>query len=147
MFYELLYSSTCVSPHMNTSDLERILKGARKNNLANNITGMLLYYKGEFVQLIEGSRESVKYIFKNFILKDKKHTGINVIFEGYIISRSFKDWSMGFSGDDEPQEKAYLSTARLLMNMMSEDAKKNPKTLGVAGMIAAYDQMRKSPYR
>ena len=147
MFYELLYTSICVSRKMDTADLERILKSARKNNIIHHVTGMLLYYKGEFVQLIEGNKESVKHIYDNFILKDIRHESINLIFEGNIVSRSFTDWSMGFSGDDDVVKEVFISTSRLLMNMMSEEAKKNPRTLGVAGMISSYDQIRKSPSR
>ena len=128
-------------------DCQDAVKSARKNNIIYHVTGMLLYYKGEFVQLIEGNKEAVKHIYDNFILKDIRHESINLIFEGNIVSRSFTDWSMGFSGDENVGKEVFISTSRLLMNMMSEEAKKNPRTLGVAGMISSYDRIRKSPSR
>jgi hypothetical protein len=59
MLVELLYCSVSVPSKLTHVDLDHILASARRRNVAVNITGLLLYYRGEFVQILEGEKESV----------------------------------------------------------------------------------------
>jgi hypothetical protein len=38
---------------------------------------MLLYYRGEFVQILEGEKESVENVYEKFIGPDFRHTALN----------------------------------------------------------------------
>lgn len=80
---------------MSDHQLDRLLNKARIRNKKNNITGMLLYADGSFLQVIEGGERAVKDTF-TLIQKDIKHKDIKILFEDTIESRHFSEWSMGF---------------------------------------------------
>ncbi|WP_428328967.1 BLUF domain-containing protein [Mucilaginibacter sp.] len=92
---ELVYLSTALNL-MTDDELKAILGIARKNNTINNVTGILLYAEGTFIQVLEGSRADVDKLF-NHIEKDKRHKGIIKLLDRNIEQRNFPDWSMGFS--------------------------------------------------
>jgi len=52
-----------------------------------------LYIEGDFIQTIEGSDKSVNSLYAK-ILKDKRHTQIMKVGEGYTVERQFENWSM-----------------------------------------------------
>ena len=74
MLIELLYCSVSVAPFITNVDLDHILVSARRRNLEAGITGMLLYYRGEFVQILEGRKKSVENVYEKFICPDPRHT-------------------------------------------------------------------------
>ena len=80
---------------MSDQQLEQLLLKARDRNNKYNITGMLLYADGSFLQVIEGDSKSVKNIF-TIIEKDLKHSAIKILFKEPIPQRNFTQWSMGF---------------------------------------------------
>jgi len=88
---------------MEADDLTGLLNKSRINNLADGITGMLLYmegryfadYEGRFMQVLEGSELNVKNVFEK-IKKDERHQGILILRESFQMNRSFPDWTMGF---------------------------------------------------
>ena len=84
-----------------TSDISEdeildILSAARKNNKANDVSGMLLYENGSFLQILEGEEETVNDLFEH-ISKDDRHNSIVKIISEAIAQRDFSDWSMGFA--------------------------------------------------
>ena len=147
MLVELLYCSVSVAPQLTNVDLDHILTSARRRNLAEDITGMLLYYRGEFVQILEGSKESVENVYEKFIGLDPKHTAINKVHENTISYRSFSEWSMGFVGAPEIESRMPSSGMGILMNMLTDEAKSKPLSMGLNAFVSIYNQMRKSPYR
>lgn len=60
--YELIYYSTA-NPTLNANDISNILKTSRDFNLKNDITGCLLYYNNEFIQILEGDRMAIKKLY------------------------------------------------------------------------------------
>lgn len=80
---------------MSDQQLDHLLNKARASNKKNNITGMLLYADGSFLQVIEGNASAIKDVFA-IIQKDSKHKDIKVLFEDNIAARHFSEWSMGF---------------------------------------------------
>ena len=147
MLVELLYCSASAVPKLANADLDQILASARWRNLAQDITGMMIYYRGEFVQILEGSKKSVQNVYEKFICPDPRHTAINKVLENTISHRSFNDWSMGLLGAPEIESPMPLSAMGILMNTLSEEAKAKPLSLGLNAFVAIYNQMRKSPYR
>ncbi len=105
--YELIYISTATK-RMDETALNNLLLDARDNNSENNITGMLVYSDREFIQLLEGNKENVLFIFDK-IKSDSRHSGIKVFHEGDIESRSFIDWSMAYRGISKDDKLCNIS--------------------------------------
>lgn len=147
MLEELLYCSVSVPSQLTDIDLDHILASARRRNLAENITGMLLYYRGEFVQILEGEKTSVENIYQKFIGSDLRHTALNKVHQNTIQHRSFSEWSMGFVGAPEIESRMPSSGMGILMNMLTDEAKSKPLSMGLNAFVSIYNQMRKSPYR
>ena len=80
---------------MTHDNLLDILTVSRRNNAAKNLTGMLLYGEGTFVQVLEGEPEVIQQTY-DIIEKDTRHRNLIVITSGEITQRNFPDWSMGF---------------------------------------------------
>jgi len=75
--------------------LKIILEEARHYNIINNLTGVLLYEEGEFVQILEGNKDDLDLVFKK-ICASQKHYDIEMILDAPIGGRAFSDWSMGY---------------------------------------------------
>lgn len=93
-----MYFITYVSSATNKfkeEELVQLLSHARRKNSTNNITGLLLYCDGDFIQTLEGDEADVKLLYQK-IHNDPRHTCIIKIAEGYHAERKFSDWSMGF---------------------------------------------------
>ena len=101
----LTYAST-TKRDWSPEDLLSLLKQCRKNNDANNITGILLYSKGTFFQVLEGGEEAVEKLFKT-IEKDPRHQDCTLLEKLNISERSFPYWSMGFEKID-PRELSQI---------------------------------------
>lgn len=145
--FEILYKSESVSPSLVTLELESILKCSRINNSKESITGMLMYHRGEFIQILEGAEDRVLKLFSLTIQNDARHSNVKLIAQGPIVHRSFSDWSMGFVGDEEIQSKVSFSTHALIMDLLSQEAKTSAQTPGVTHFVKVYNQMRRSPSR
>jgi hypothetical protein len=81
------------------TELRNILAISHVNNSRNNITGLLLYGEGNFIQLLEGEEAIVQQTFER-ISADPRHTGITHIAGGTLNERNFPAWSMGFKSID-----------------------------------------------
>ncbi|MBF0587926.1 MAG: BLUF domain-containing protein [Magnetococcales bacterium] len=81
--------------------LEAILEKSRENNEKQQITGMLIYASGLFLQLIEGEEQAVEALLTN-IKEDQRHYGYAPLVKEPISQRSFSDWSMGFA-EEKPE--------------------------------------------
>ena len=98
-------------------DLERLLARARAKNRRLGVSGVLLYCKGHFMQLLEGQEVTVERLFRT-IQEDERHEDVKILAKGLISGREFCDWSMAFSRVDEIFF-GHLSEARWLTG--SED--------------------------
>lgn len=92
--YELLYCSSA-RQDLTTDDIVEILYTSRKWNTDNDITGCLLYYDKQFIQILEGDEKSVKALFFN-IRKDIRHENITLLKENEKKKRFFSGWSLAF---------------------------------------------------
>lgn len=77
------------------NDLETLMKVCVANNHRQGITGMLLYGKECFMQVLEGEADEVDQLIAH-IKKDSRHTNVDVIVRTPIKSRDFGMWSMGY---------------------------------------------------
>ena len=93
-FEYLIYISSAVEL-MNDEQLEDLLALSRRNNQRKNITGMLLYGEGSFIQVLEGAHDDIESTFET-IKNDTRHKNITRILGGKLAERNFLDWKMGF---------------------------------------------------
>ena len=93
---------------MQEADLLDILNTSRLNNKQANITGMLVYLRERFIQVLEGDYAAVNEIYKD-IKEDARHRKVTTVLEGNTEHRIFKDWSMGFKKIDDQQQFEELS--------------------------------------
>lgn len=102
----LIYLSTPVCP-LSDQDLIKLLNTARERNKKHNVTGLLLYSGGAFVQVIEGEPEDVDFIFA-LIERDLRHKNLIKLIEEPLEKRNFSEWWMGFSSAS-PEITRYLA--------------------------------------
>lgn len=93
--YCLMYVSL-VANLCSPAQVNEILEVSKRNNPKLEVTGVLIFYSGVFLQVLEGPEHSVKKLFGK-ISMDKRHYLIKTIQEGPVAKRSFPDWSMAFS--------------------------------------------------
>lgn len=82
--------------HESLDALKTLYSKARKNNIKNNITGILIYDNRNFLQVLEGNQESVVETFKRISL-DSRHKNIFEIINTNIEQRIFEDYNFGFT--------------------------------------------------
>ena len=94
----------------NLEEVREILRVSRINNTRLNITGMLAYKDGNFLQVLEGP-ESVLPSVVEMIERDNRHRGMIVLAKKSIKERLFPNWSMAFRDikDLSPEEASFYS--------------------------------------
>ncbi len=93
-FHYLVYVSAAVAIPTE-AELRMLLLVARRNNRRAEITGLLLYGDGAFIQLIEGDERRVRELYAR-IAADPRHRRVTTLLEGTVPTRHFPDWRMGF---------------------------------------------------
>lgn len=91
---QMIYTSAATKK-FSAPELKELLEKARRNNTANEITGMLLYEDGTFLQVLEGEEEIVQQTYER-IAKDPRHNKTLLIARFEVEQRTFTDWEMGF---------------------------------------------------
>lgn len=81
---------------MSDDELKDILSVSRENNKKLDITGMLLYRNGFFIQALEGEEAVVKALYEK-IRQDPRHHSVTTIVTYPIEERQFATWNMGFN--------------------------------------------------
>ncbi len=115
MFYHLTYRSIAI-PEITIEDIEEILKTARNFNSKNDVSGCLVFSKGYFIQLLEGSKDIIKELMDH-IDADKRHTDIDILSEGEAKQRIFETWDMAYL---KPSEKMRSDKAKEIKNTLLE---------------------------
>lgn len=89
-----IYTSAARSPSFGRKELDELLAISRANNAAHGVTGILLFDKGSFFQILDGERETVAALYTK-IAADPRHIRINKIMVEPIAERDFAEWTMG----------------------------------------------------
>ena len=92
--HQLVYISAA-EQEFSEKELQELLEKARINNESLDVTGMLLFHEGSFIQALEGDEDKVEDLYKK-IGQDNRHSETRVLFRGEIEERDFDTWSMGF---------------------------------------------------
>ncbi len=103
MPYRLIYSSAATA-EMGLSELETMLAQSRARNTLRDVTGVLVYVDGVFLQILEGERDAVGALMEK-ISRDPRHRDLKVFHEEEIEKRTFGSWRMAFVSPS-PQEMA-----------------------------------------
>ena len=85
---------------MGESALQEIMAKAEEKNKLQNITGLLVYFDGTFIQMLEGKKEDVLETFER-IGDDDRHEQIIKLFFGDTDRRHFPNWKMALQVVDE----------------------------------------------
>jgi hypothetical protein len=96
--HELIYISDAAF-EMQDSDLQELLAHSRSKNARLQITGILVYHRHRFMQLIEGEKTEVFALFAT-ICADRRHRNVINVWDHPIANRNFADWSMAFAAPD-----------------------------------------------
>ncbi|MEJ6489706.1 BLUF domain-containing protein [Leucobacter sp. USCH14] len=94
MVRSLVYTSVATRP-FSDAELDALLEQARSRNAALQVTGMLSYRNGSFVQFLEGSEEHLAELMTD-ISADSRHTDVRVLIDEPIAERQFSSWTMGY---------------------------------------------------
>ena len=101
--FTLLYASRAARA-FDDADLLALLRRARTVNERRGVTGMLLYARGRFMQVLEGERDTVLDLL-GAIRRDPRHDRLVVTQVEALDARRFADWTMGFvHADRYPDE-------------------------------------------
>ena len=81
---------------LTTDDLEELFGYTLEYNTEHNITGILLYKAGSFLQVLEGNKQTLVSIFER-IEQDPRHKEIFTILKGPCKRRIFGNYASRFS--------------------------------------------------
>ena len=96
--HQLVYESHPTEA-LNKEQLRDILTKSQFKNIRLNLSGLLVFHAGKFMQLLEGGKKEVGELFEA-IRRDPRHTDIKVVLESDCQFRSMPSWVMGLSSDD-----------------------------------------------
>jgi len=121
----LIYVSTSIKL-LNDSELMDILRVSRDNNQSKDVTGLLLYKGGNFMQVLEGPDDIVEALFDK-VKEDPRHKDVTVISREQISARQFPAWEMAFQNLDNPAIKNEPGYSQFLHNEFVDDVyRENP---------------------
>jgi len=137
MITRLIYFS---ENHTNNglNDIREILKSARRNNNNHKISGILYHNENFFMQVLEGNREDVSFLFQK-ITNDSRHENIVIVSVDEAEDRIFKDWGMLYVNESAiPEEEliTYLKGSKFNPNTMPSDQLKQ-MALGIKSKYAS----------
>jgi hypothetical protein len=117
----VIYVSSA-APDIAEHDTVKFLNEARKANRKNDVSGMMLYIGGCFLQLLEGEAPKVDIVCHT-IFRDKRE--MRMVLREPIAEREFPEWTMGFEAV-APLEAARLLGEPLLFDSASRVARIEP---------------------
>jgi len=121
----LIYVSSAIR-QFDDQELLDILKVSRENNSSQDVTGLLLYKSGNFMQVLEGSDEIVLALYEK-IRKDARHKDVSIISREQIQTRQFPAWEMAFTNLDSPAIKEEPGYSQFLHDEFTADVyRKSP---------------------
>ena len=94
MPFQLIYSSAATE-RMPKSKLYKILLSSRSRNVSRDVTGLLVFVNGVFLQILEGERDVVSALMQT-ISSDPRHSNVKVFREKEVEQRTFASWRMAY---------------------------------------------------
>jgi CheY-like chemotaxis protein len=117
VFQLLYYSQATSSP--SEAELYALLSQARQANAARQITGVLVYQHGHYIQVLEGPEAEVRALYAR-IQQDPRHTRVTTISEVTDCPRYLGHWRMALGQASVP------ALARLVEAVLSHESGGKP---------------------
>lgn len=114
--YKLIYTSQA-KEDICYRDIDEILKKSRKNNDFFDVSGILIFSDGYFIQLLEAATAEIVRATLARIIKDPRHHTVRIIREWTCAERSLKQSSMAFM-DHDLQEGSQQFIQKLFSDSM-----------------------------
>ncbi len=92
--HRTVYMSTAIGV-LRAEELDRIYLRAKSTNAGADITGLMLFYEGVFLQVLEGPASAVAGLMEK-IRRDRRHGNLVVLESGPVTERSFAGSPMHF---------------------------------------------------
>jgi hypothetical protein len=143
----VIYASRATE-HFHEHEIPELLKQARLANARHELTGMLLYIGGSFLQVLEGQPDRVEAVFAAILL-DRRHSQITLIARETIAERAYEGWTLlnktldPIEAGEMIGETDYFTTAAWVTQLETDRAK---KLLGAASVQWQMDH-RSGKYR
>lgn len=104
--HKVIYVSTAAA-EFSATELDQLLEGSRRNNARRGLTGLLLYHRRSFLQLLEGPESEIRALLA-VVERDPRHAEILTLLDTPDPTghRLFPDWTMGF---ERPQHEAAIA--------------------------------------
>ncbi|CAN1557663.1 BLUF domain containing protein [Burkholderiaceae bacterium] len=106
--HSITYTSVA-SYALSKADLEHLLSTARKRNLEQHITGVLLYVEGRFMQYLEGPKAGLEVVLP-YIKSSPMHHHLDFQNMKAMDAREYEAWSMAYVTPDDPNGAPSLSS-------------------------------------
>ena len=118
---------------MPKSKLYKILVDSRVSNRLADVTGLLVYVDGTFLQVLEGEQNVVSALLEK-ISKDRRHKDVKVVYKTGIEGRTFNAWQMAYVSPS-PKELATwaglndTTTLEATLKTLESEANRFPSVL------------------
>ncbi|WP_201984134.1 BLUF domain-containing protein [Hymenobacter rubidus] len=96
--YSLLYHSHA-SRAVHEVTLTSLLRKARLHNQQAHLTGLLLFAKEQFLQVLEGPEPALSDLYAR-INDDPRHYDVHTLAYGLVEARTFAEWPMAYAPTD-----------------------------------------------
>ena len=101
--HQLIYVSRPTTA-ITEAELVDILTQSQYKNIRLDLSGLLVFHDGKFMQLLEGGKKEVDELFAT-IRRDPRHTDVKVVLETDCYHRCMPSWVMGFSTGGKIEDK------------------------------------------
>lgn len=95
----LLYISSAVRD-FDPDEVQLLVSAASQRNADNDLTGLLIYHDGSFLQVLEGPSETVEASYAR-IMQNWRHHNATVLLRETVETRAFPDFSMACADPDK----------------------------------------------
>lgn len=92
------------------TEITQILRVARENNPARDLTGALMFNAEYFAQVLEGPHHQVTKLFDRIQLDDR-HSEMKMLSFAPVESRGFPEWAMAYVGEDSDLSDRFFMIA------------------------------------
>lgn len=113
---------------------------AAAHNESVGITGVLLFGGGRFLQLLEGDGDRIESLYRDKIMRDRRHTGCEVLLRESGRERLCPNWSMGCLYIREAQADRQAAWERFSQALVSGGRAVPRSDDAVVGCIAEFIQ-------
>ncbi len=90
----IIYVSEYTSNDLQISeDLKNIERTSKAKNPLIDITGVLFYHNGKFLQILEGEKTHIDVLL-DIIEEDPRHKNISIVLYEEVEERCYSEWNM-----------------------------------------------------